>query len=517
MTIDHNAIGQHNRNNEGVILSSLKQKVVHGFFWAFMERLGTQGVSFVVSLVLARLLTPSDYGTIALLSIFLAISGVLASSGFGSALVQKKDATELDFNSVFYISIVLSSIMYGALFCVAPWIAQFYNTPELCIFTRLLGLNLIVSAINGIQSAELSRKLLFHLSFRISLIGSLVTPCVGIPLAYLGYGAWALVWSSMAGAVVGTVTRWYFIAWRPAWMFSWASVRTLFSFGWKMVISALLDTGYNNLYGLLIGRFYSKDELAFVNKGRSVPQLAMDTINSTLGGVAFPALAQVQDRRERVRDTMRRMMTMSTFLVFPLMVGCALCAPVLFPLLFGEQWVPAVPYAQLACLSFALWPFHTINLQGIMALGRSDLFLGLEIIKKIVGLTMLLIAIPYGVFWMMALGAFVSSPLSVIINAWPNRRLLNYSIGMQIRDVLPTAMLCGVMAIVIYPLRWCPLPGWGIVLAQTSLGTTVFFVLAWWFRLAPMREFASLALPVIATHTPRFFRSVLDAFGNRLK
>lgn len=496
---------------------SLKQKVVSGFIWALLERFSVQGVSFVVSMVLARLLTPSDYGTVALLTIFIALSGVLVDSGFGNALVQKKEATEEDFNSVFYLSLMLSGVLYGILFFAAPWVADFYKTPALVGLLRLLALTLIFNAINGVQNAELSRKMLFHLSFRISLIGSFVTAVVGIALAFRGYGPWALAWSSISGGFVGVLTRWYFIAWRPRLMFSWRALKGLFCFGWKLTISALLDVGYGNLYGLIIGRFYSRADLAFVNKGRAVPQLAMDAINGTLGRVAFPALAQVQDKRDVVRETMRRMIATSTFFVFPLMTGCAVCAEDIVYLLFGTQWGMAVPYVHIACFTFALWPFHTINLQAINALGRSDLFLMLEIIKKGLGLTLLIFSIPYGVWWMMALGAFVTGPLSVIINAWPNRKLLNYTIGMQLRDIFPSAFLCVLMACVIYPLNWLPLPTWGILILQILLGMVTYFFCAWLFKVTPLRYMMQMVTPMFFDHVPMTFKSLISKLFMRLK
>ncbi len=491
-------------------MSTLKQKVVKGVFWSLMEKLGVQMMGFVVSMVLARLLTPADYGTIALLTIFIAIAGCLADSGFGTALVQKKDATEVDFNSVFYLSLFVSGLLYAGLYFAAPLVAVFYKTPILVPVLRVLALSLVFNAINSIQNAELQRKLLFHLSFRISLIGSVVTGIVGVALAFLGYGVWALVWSQLTGGVVGVLTRWYFIAWRPKWMFSWGALKGLFSFGWKMAVSGLLDTAYGNLYGLLIGRLYTRADLAFVQKGRQVPELAMNTINGTLMQVTFPALAQMQDRRDTLWEAMRKMIRVSTFCVFPLMTGCACCADPTVYLLFGEQWLPAVPYVRIACFTFALWPFHTINLQAIKVLGRSDLFLMLEIIKKTVGLIALFLSARFGVWWMMAVSAFVLGPLGVVINAWPNRKLLNYSVMMQCKDVLTTILLCGFMAIVLIPVLYLAISAWAKLLIQVPLGVFIFAVGAFLLKPEPCKEIIRVAGPTIKSRLPAFLQSPIS-------
>lgn len=490
-------------------MSELKGKVVRGTIWALLERFSNQLVLFVVSLILARLLSPQDYGTVALLGIFTAIAGVLATSGFGNALIQKKNADELDYNSVFYFSLVLSGTMYAALFFSAPYIADFYKVDELCPILRVTALCLVFNAINSIQNAELNRKLLFHLSFRISLISTVASAAVGISMAYLGYGPWALVWSGITGGVAGVVTRWFFIAWRPKLMFSFAALGPLFRYGWKMMVSALLDTGVNNLYGLIIGKFYSRTDLAFVNKGRHAPELLMNNVNGTLATVAFPALAQMQDDRIRVREAMRRMMICSSFVVLPLMAVSAVAAERVIPFLYGDQWSESVPYMQLACFTFALWPFHTVNLQGIQAIGRSDVFLKLEVIKKVMGVSVLVIFIPHGVMAYMAAAAFICGPLGVMINAWPNRKLLDYTIGMQIRDIASIAALSIIAAVPVLFLGFCfhGSSAWElfIVLAlQGSVFAALYVTMSLLFKTRPTRECFRILQPMLSRKFPIF-------------
>ena len=486
-------------------MQNLKEKVAKGAIWTLCEKLSTQVVGFVVGMVLARLLTPTDYGTVALMGIFFAVTGVLVDGGFGGALIQKKDADELDFNSVFYLNLVLSLAGYVVLFFAAPWIAKFYETPELTSIVRVAATCFIFNAINAIQNAELTKKMLFHLSFRISLISSATSAIFGITLAYLGFGVWALVYTSLIVGIVGVIARWFIIAWRPKLMFSWSRLKPLFSYGWKMAASALLDQFFVNLNGLLIGKFYTKADLAYVNKGNSLPQLAMNQVDETLGRVSFPAMVLLQDDRAKLREAMRKMIRCSTFLVFPLMVMIAACAKSELRLLYGEQWVPSAPYMMLACFSFALWPFHTINLRGIMAVGRSDIFLKLEIIKKVLRLVVILASFRYGVFVFMAASAFALGPMSVLINAWPNRKLLNYSVGMQVVDVLPSLLLSVAETIAVVGVGWTFTQlGFGfeatgsvlslaaVLVLQGTVGFAVYFGLSWLFRVGPMADLVGL-------------------------
>ena len=502
---------------------SLKSKVAKGAVWTLMEKLSTQVVQFIVAMILARLLTPDDYGLVALTTIFIAVANVLVDGGFGNALIQKKDSDDLDFNSVFYLNIVLSLIVYFALFLAAPWIAEFYKTSELTLVIRVIGISLLFNAVNAIQNAELTKKMLFHLSFRVSLITCVASAICGITLAFLGYGVWALVWSSLVSGFVGVIARWFIIAWRPRLMFSLARLKPLFSYGWKMAVSAMIDQVYVNLTGLLIGKFYTKADLAYVNKGRSLPQLAMSEVDATLGRVTFPALVLLQDDKVRLRESMRRTMRCSTFLVFPLMVGVAACAESELLLLYGPQWTPATPYMILACFGFALWPFHTINLRGIMALGRSDVFLKLEIVKKALGLIVILSTFRLGILPWIAISTFVMGPVGVIINAWPNRRLLDYTIGMQIRDVMPTALVCIAEAAVVIGVGVvCDVLGqtYGEIASEVRLnvflmcrltlqfvfGAGIFIGLSYVFRLNPMGEYARMMATAIGGRFPRIAR-----------
>lgn len=506
---------------------TLKQKVVRGSLWALLERFGNLFVGFGVTLVLARLLTPADYGVVALLTIFIAISGSLADAGFGDALVQKKDATDVDFNSVFYLSLLLSSLFYALLFFAAPFIARFYNQPILTPVLRVLALTLIFNSINSVQNAELKRKLLFDRSFKISLICIATTAILGVTLAFLGYGPWAIVWSQVGGGIVGVVSRWFIIAWRPRLMFSWQAVRSLFKFGWKVTGVSLINTAYTNLYGLMIGKIYTPTDLALVNKGRNLPSIFMSAIDGTINAVAFPAMAQLQDDMGKVRHGMRKMLTCSTFLVFPLMTGLTICAPSVVFLMFGENWLPCVPYVQIACFSFAVYPFHTINLFTLLALGHSGVFLKLEIVKKLVGLTLMAVSIRYGVLIFMAVTTFVFDPFSVLVNTHPVKRIIGYPLSTQLRDIAPALAGCGVMGIIVWSCGLLlpfvkeivssrSLATSAILVIQAVTGGIVYALFAYLFRLNAMGEYWKIISAKSGKYFPRFAATLNARFNEGL-
>lgn len=483
-------------------MAELKKQVVKGFLWATLEQCGTHVVTFVVSMVLARLLTPSDYGAVALLSIFILIAESLTNAGFGSALVQKKDATELDFNTVFFLSLSVGAVLYVVLYVFAPQIANFFKHPELSVMFRVQSLAIFLCAVASVQSAEISRRMLFNVSFRVSIIASIVSAAVGLACAFVGMGPWSLVWMSFSRSVVSIAVRQYFISWRPRLMFSWSSAGGLFKFGWKIAFAGLLDTIYGNLYSMLIGRVYTSADMAFVNKGKSIPALAMNTISGPINRVSYPVLTKLQSEPLNLRDGMRKMMVFSTFLVFPAMAGLIVCAPNLIPILFGNQWSESVVYLQLAAFGFALWPFHLFNLQGMKAIGRSDWFLILEFIKKGLGLVIVLSTIWHSVFLMMAAFAFVDGPLCVLINSWPNRKLMSYPIWMQIRDVLPAAACAILMGLAILPFNYLSVPGWLVLAIQLPLGALAYLILARFFKVSALNE----AIDMLASRFPCFTR-----------
>ena len=447
--------------------------VLPNFFWRLAERFGAQGVALVVSIILARLLVPEVYGTIALVTVFTQILNVFVDSGFGNALIQKKDADDLDFSTVFYFNVAVCLLLYVGVFLAAPWIARFYNDLALTPVVRVLSLTLIISGVKNVQQAYVSRTMQFKRFFFATLGGTIGAAVIGIAMAYFGFGVWALVAQQIFNATVDTLILWITVKWRPKWMFSWQRLKGLFSFGWKLLASSLLDTVYSDLRQLIIGKLYTSSDLAQYNRGKQLPDLLVNNIDTSINSVLLPAMSQVQDDSARVKSMTRRAMKTSTYVIAPIMMGLAFTAEFVIRLLLTEKWMPCVPFLRIFCITYMFYPVHTANLNAIKAMGRSDLFLKLEIVKKVVGLIVLLSTMWFGVM-AMAYSLLFTSITSQIINSWPNQKLLDYSYPEQIRDILPGILLAVLMGCCIYPIQWLGLPDVVTLLIQVPLGAAIY-------------------------------------------
>ncbi|MBQ8391247.1 MAG: lipopolysaccharide biosynthesis protein [Clostridia bacterium] len=452
---------------------TVRSKVMSGLAWKFAERILAQFVTFVVSIILARLLSPEHYGTIAIVNIFIALANVFVVSGFGNSLIQKKDADDTDFSSVFYFNILLGTVLYGVVFLIAPFIASFYNMPILKPVLRVMGLRLIVASVNNVQHAYVSKKMMFRRFFWSTLGGTLASAVVGIVMAYNGFGVWALVGQYMTNTVTDTLVLWFTVRWRPKFLFSFKRLGALFSYGWKLLCSALLDTGYNELRSLVIGKMYTSADLAYYNKGKSFPNLIVTNINSSIQSVLFPAMANAQDKKEQVKAMVRRSIRISSYIMLPLMVGLALVAEPFVKLLLTKKWLPCVPYLRISCFVFAFMPIHTANLQAINAMGRSDIFLKLEIIKKITGLAILFLSMRHGVM-AIALSGIMTTVISALVNAYPNRTLLRYNYMEQIKDLFSGIIPLLIMVIVVALLGQISVQPLLQILIQALTGAIVY-------------------------------------------
>ena len=452
-------------------------KILSNLIWRFLERCGAQGVTLIVSLILARLLDPEVYGTVALVTVFITIVQVFVDSGLGTALIQKKNADDLDFSSVFFFNLALCIAMYFALFFAAPFISVFYKMPDLTAIIRVLGLVIVFSGVKNVQQAYVSRNLLFKKFFFSTLTGTIAAAVIGIYMAYSGYGVWAIVFQMLVNTAVDTIILWIIVKWRPKMMFSLQRLKGLYSYGWKLLVSALIDTGFNKLQQMIIGKVYTKSSLAFYNQGEQYPLAIVSNINASIDSVLLPVMSKAQDDPNAVKNMTRRAIKTSTYIIMPCMVGLGVCAEPLISLLLTDKWLPCVFFLRVFCFSYAFWPIHTANLNAINALGRSDLFLKLEIIKKIVVLLATLSTMFISVK-AMACSVLVTSILGQMINSWPNKKLMDYSYFEQVKDMLPQICLSLVMGVSVYCVQFIKLPDIFTLLIQIPTGVLIYWLLS---------------------------------------
>lgn len=463
---------------------SSKQQILSGLVWKFLERFGVQASQFVLQLVLARILDPEHYGVLSMMVIFTTLANVFIQRGFNTALIQNKNVTEEDYSSVFYITMSIAAVLYGILFAAAPWIAAFYKMPELVQPFRVLCLVLFPGALNSIQIAKVSRAMDFKKIFRSNLAAILVAGSVGITLAFLGAGLWALVAQYILNVLVACVVMWFTVRWRPRLVCNLKRVKELFAYGWKLLVSSLMDTLHQDLRSLIIGRKYDAGTLGYYNRGKQFPQFIINAINTTVQSVLLPAMSEKQDERDKLKTMMRISITLSAFVIFPMMAGLAGVARPLVELLLTEKWLPCVPYMQIYCFSLAFRPVHSCNLQAINATGRSDIFLKLEIIKKIIGTIALVIAVvcfdsPIAI----AMTGIVTTLLNCFVNAFPNRKLVGYSYEEQMLDILPAFTAAMLMFGVVLLIELLQLNSYVTMMVQIIAGVAVYVGLAVVFRI----------------------------------
>lgn len=449
------------------------KSTIKNFMWRFAERCGAQFVTLIVSIVLARILTPVDFGIVSLVMVFTTIMQVFVDSGLGTALIQKKDADDLDFSSVFYFNFVVCFILYVGMFVTAPYIAGFYNDSSLTVIIRVTSLTIVISGVKGIQQSYVSRNMLFKKFFFATLGGTIFSAFLGIAMAYAGCGVWSIVAQQLSNTAIDTLILWITVKWRPQKMFSWNRLKGLLSYGWKLLASSLLDTVYNNLRNLFIGKIYTSADLAYYNQGDKFPKVIVTNINASIDSVLLPSMAEEQDHADRVKSMTRRAIKTSTYIMAPLMMGLLFCAESIVKLLLTDKWLSCVPYLRIFCFTYMFWPIHTANLNAIKAMGRSDLFLRLEVLKKAVGLILLLLTMRISVM-AMAYSLIISSLFSQLANSWPNWRLLNYNYLEQLRDILPSIIIATGMGGSVYLVGYLPLPTISTLMIQIIVGAAIY-------------------------------------------
>ncbi len=470
---------------------TLKQATTKGLFWSSVERFSNQGVQFVFSIILARLLSPSDYGIIAMVTIFFAVAQSFVDSGFSNALVRKTDRVEEDLSTCFYFNIGVGIIAYIVLFLIAPLVANFYSQPILSPIIRITGLGVILNSLCVVQQALFTIKIDFKSQAKITLSATVISGIVGIILAYQGYGIWALVWQGVASSIVRMGLLWLMSKWRPRTGFSKSSFNYLFGYGSKLLVSGLLDTIYNNIYPIVIGKFYNPAQLGNYSRALGWAQLPSANITSILQRVTFPVLSAIQDDTLRLQNSYRRLLKLSAFIVFPLMMGLAAIASPLIRVILTAKWDGCVLYLQILCFALMLYPIHAINLNLLQVKGRSDIFLRLEIIKKIIGVIILIITIPLGIT-AMCLGMVFSSIICLIINTYYTSRFIDVGLLTQLKDLKIILINSLVMGGGIYILTsFIDIEGLKLVMGIV-IGLLFYFIGSFYFSKAELQEVISI-------------------------
>ena len=440
---------------------SLKEKTISGMLWSSVGKFGTMGLSFVSNLVLARLLMPSDYGAIGMLHVFIAVSSIFVSAGFGSALIQKKNPTHLDYTSVFYWNLVAAIVFYGILFFCGPAIARFYKMPELCAVLRVQSFSLIIQAFSTVQSNQLQKQLRFkELSIR-NIIAILIGTIVAIVMAYCGYGVWSLVVSHLVSSLASIFLLWWMSSWRPTWEFSWKSLKELFSFGGLMALSSFVETIYGNIMSLILGRVYSPSDLGYYTQARRLEQVPSEALSSIVGQVSFPVFASLQDDKDKLKTGVRKNIKALMYLNVPLMLLFVVIARPVILLLYGAKWEISIPYFRILCLGGMVYVLNSLNLSVIKSLGKGKVFFIIQLIKRCLSMAMIIATIFIGRSGVMdgvlalvcAYG--LSFYLNVFINAFANKRLINYGLGEQLKDIGPYVLLGVVVALVTFFMGKC--------------------------------------------------------------
>ena len=471
--------------------NSLKQKTAKGVLWSTVERFSVQGVQFLIMIVMARLLTPHDYGIIGMLAIFLAVSQSLIDSGFSQALIRKQDRTEIDNNTVFYFNIVVSSLLYIILYFSAPFVADFYDTPQLCPVMRVVCLGIIFNSLAVVQRALLTIRIDFKTQAKAALTAAVTSGVAGIAMAYHGFGVWSLVAQQLLNLGINTGLLWLLSKWRPRLVYSWQSFHELFAFGSKLLASGLLDTIYRNIYPIVIGKLFSASSLGHYTRAHQFSEFPSSNLTGIIQRVTYPVLCEIQDDDERLSNIYRRFLKLSAFVIFPLMVGLSSVAQPFVNIILGQQWNFCGQLLQIICFSMMWYPIHAINLNLLQVKGRSDLFLRLEIIKKILGVSVLFITAPFGLV-VMCYGSVFNSLVALAINTYYTGKLINVGFLKQMRDLLPTMALCFATFILVLSVNSFFVGDAAKLCAGVVTGVVFYSLISYVFKFSELKELFSL-------------------------
>lgn len=463
-----------------------KNKVISSLLWKFMERIGVQLCSMIILIILARLLSPKEYGVIAIVNIILAIASAVIQGGMNTALIQKKEIDDIDINTILYTSLAVFSLFYGALYFLAGHIASFFNIPILENIIPIIAFTLIFGSMSSIQLALLTRNMQFKKILHCSLFATILSGATGITMAYNGYGVWSLVGQQLSLNILQLIFLTMSTKWLPKFQFSIDRLKTIWSFSINIMLSNLLTSIFLEIRSLAIGKFYSPSDLSFFEKGRMFPNLIMSNINNSILSVMFPVFSSIQDDKNKMKQALRRCIKTSSFIIFPMMILFAVIAKPFIIILLGDKWANAAPFMQIFALTFMIMPLHQSNLEVIKALGKGKIILKLDLIRKSVELLSLLLTINYGPMTI-AMGALLSSIISIFINLAPNRKLINYSYREQFVDILPHFMTATLAGCIAYSICYMQFNAITTTIVQIVIGVATYLSLSYIFRLESLK------------------------------
>jgi teichuronic acid exporter len=459
------------------LTESLREKTISGLLWSFVDSFVGQGITFFIGIILARLLSPREFGLLGMTAIFIAISQSIVDSGFGSALIQKKKCTENDYSTVFYYNLAIGFLVFGLLYFFAPTISIYFHEPILKQIIRVLGFLVVINSVSMIQLTILTKRVNFKLLTRISIISSVISGVVAITMALLNFGVWSLVAAQITKQAFNTIFLWLWNKWKPLMKFSMDSFMELFGFGSKMLISGLIATIYENIYYLVIGKYFSAIELGYFTRANQFKNLPSKNITSIIRRVSFPILSSIQDDNQRLLNNYRKLIKSTVFITFPLMLGMVAVAKAMIIVLVGEKWLPSVIYLQMLCVGGMLYPLHSINLNMLQVKGRSDLFLRLEIIKRVLAIPTIIIGVIYGIK-IMIIGMIINSIFAYYLNSYWSGKLIGYPISQQFIDIIPALVLSIVICSIVYSICiFINLSPGVMFFSQTASGIILFILI----------------------------------------
>ena len=475
---------------------SLKNKTLRGTFWSAADAFLGQGVTFLVGIVLARLLSPTEYGLIGIALIFTIVLSGIVDSGFSTALIRKKDTTDIDYNTMFITNMVISVLLFVALYFASPFISIFFNRPELTPVTRAMGLILIFQALSITQVTILTKKIDFKTKTKASLLSAVVSGVIGISMAFMGYGVWSLVGQKLSNTLLYSICLWILNRWWPNGSFSRKSFHYMWGFGWKLMLSGILENTWNQLYQVVVGKCYSPATLGQYSRSKEYATIVSAHFTSIIQRVTYPVLAEVQDEKERMVHAYRRIIKMTMFVIALLMISLGAVAEPFIYCLIGPKWHEAATYLPLICISMSLYPLHAINLNMLKVQGRSDIFLYLEIIKKVISIVPLCLGIFVSIYWML-MGSIFAGIIAFFLNSYYTGKSLNYTSFMQLKDIAPSYILAFVIALSVFFLKYLPVSCWVILPMQIVVGLTVFLIICETVKMEEYIELKNIVLKVL--------------------